>query len=215
MDHLLRFFHTCTDWLFPPREKEEYIEHLTSKDIPTLPKAHDIDDSTFALFSYKDPRVRALVWELKYHKNTHSLNLITPLFADMIIAEYADKFLFHNWQSCLLVPVPSSPSSLKDKGFSQTKLMCEHIKKLLPDDIVYSPDALVKKVDTQKQNKLTSRGERLKNLHNTHTANPDIIAGKYIILIDDVTTTGATLIESRRALYEAGAKDIFAFTIAH
>ena len=215
MHYLTTFISLCTEWLFPPREKEKNVGNLTHKDILNLPKAKEINSSTHALFSYKDSLVRSLIWELKYHKNTHSLTLIIPLLADTIISEYSDKNLFDNWTSCLLIPVPSNQSSITEKGFSQTKLICEQLKKLLPPDIVYCPHALIKKVNTQKQSKLTSRTQRLNNLHNTQTADATIVSGNYIIVIDDVTTTGATLAESKRALYTAGAKDIIAFTIAH
>jgi competence protein ComFC len=42
-----------------------------------------------------------------------------------------------------------------------------------------------------------------------------LIKNKNIILIDDVTTTGATLSEARKVLKQAGAKKVIAFTIAH
>jgi predicted amidophosphoribosyltransferase len=42
-----------------------------------------------------------------------------------------------------------------------------------------------------------------------------MINGKNIILIDDITTTGATLSEARKVLKKAGAKKIIAFTVAH
>jgi len=46
--------------------------------------------------------------------------------------------------------------------------------------------------------------------------NPKInVSGKTIILIDDVVTTGATIVEIKRTLKEAGAKKFIAFTLAH
>ncbi len=45
--------------------------------------------------------------------------------------------------------------------------------------------------------------------------NPELIKARNIILIDDITTTSATLSEARKTLKEAGARKIIAFAIAH
>ena len=45
--------------------------------------------------------------------------------------------------------------------------------------------------------------------------NKEEIKNRNIILIDDITTTGATLNEARKTLKKAGAKKIVAFTVAH
>ena len=54
----------------------------------------------------------------------------------------------------------------------------------------------------------------MQNLINCFEASENI-DGKYVILIDDVVTTGSTLSEARTTLLSAGAKEVLAFTIAH
>ncbi|HPU22403.1 MAG TPA: phosphoribosyltransferase family protein, partial [Thermoclostridium caenicola] len=57
--------------------------------------------------------------------------------------------------------------------------------------------------------------ERLTNLEDAiHVSNPSAVAGRSILLVDDVTTTGATLGACARVLREAGASWIFAAVIA-
>jgi predicted amidophosphoribosyltransferase len=71
----------------------------------------------------------------------------------------------------------------------------------------YAPKALVRTVNTKTQQGLP-RAERLKNIKNSMTAGPDAkkIAGRVCIVVDDVTTTGATFEEAKRALRQAGAR---------
>lgn len=212
---MTNFLSTIIDWIFPPRRTEKLVSLVEIADILSLPRASDTDENTFALFSYKDPRVSALIWEIKYHKNIRAIEAVAPLLADMIMEEYSEKSLFGNWEHCLLVPVPSSSKRTKKRGYSHTELLAEAVAQRLPKEIVHSPKLLKKVVETAEQNKLPNRALRLKNLANTQEVEGGLLQHTSIILLDDVTTTGATLIESRRALQAAGVKNIIAFTIAH
>lgn len=207
--------HALVDWIFPPRPSERIAHTLRPRDTLSLPRAHPINASVHALFSYKDPRVTSLIWEIKYHKNTQVLSLITPLLADVIQEEYSNHMLFENWHSCLLVPVPSTTTHIREHGYSHTQFICEALLPLLPPEITYAPHLLKKIIDTPKQHRLKDRNTRLNNLKGSQVVTAVIPPHTAVILIDDVTTTGATLNESKRALKEAGVKHILSFTIAH
>lgn len=216
---MTNFFSTVIEkvinWIFPPRRTEGLVSLVETSDILSLPRAKDVDENTFALFSYKDPRVSALIWEIKYHKNIRAIEAVAPLLADMILEEYSEKSLFENWSQCLLVPVPSSKNKIKKRGYSHTELIAQAVVKRLPKSIVYLQNVLKKVTETLEQNKLPHRALRLKNLVNSQEVVDSLPQGASVILLDDVTTTGATLVESRRALRAAGVKNIIAFTIAH
>lgn len=212
---MMNFLSTIINWIFPMRRTESIVTTLDIEDMLSFPRARNIDEETHALFSYKDKRVSALIWEIKYHKNMKAIERIAPLLADMMLEEYAEKNLFENWQGSLLVPVPSSPKRVKKRGYSHTELLAEAVARRLPKEIIYSPKVLKKVVETAEQNKLPLRGLRLKNLLNTQEVTDSPPSHTSVILLDDVTTTGATLTESRRALKKAGVKNIIAFTIAH
>jgi ComF family protein len=212
---MTHFLSTIIDWIFPPRRTEAIVSRVNVEDVVSFPKAEYVDEHTHALFSYKDPRVSALVWEIKYHKNIRAIEAVAPLLADMLLEEYAEKSLFENWSHCLLVPVPSSKNKIKKRGYSHTELIAEAVAKRLPESIIYSPKTLRKVVETLEQNKLPNRALRLKNLTNSQEVVGSLLPHTSVILLDDVTTTGATLSESRRALTAAGVKNIIAFTIAH
>jgi len=209
--YLKNIISTFSLWLFPFRRTETLLKSITLADITELPLAKPIDTPhTYALFSYKDPRVTALVWEIKYHANSRAITLVAPLLADLILEEYAELSLIDNWKDWVLVPVPSFESNRQ-----HTQKLCKEVARLLPREIIYSSSILKKVIKTTKQHTLKNRNARLSNLHNTQKVVGTLPPSPSVVLVDDVTTTGATLKESRRALMDAGVKHIIAFTIAH
>ncbi|HEU0085747.1 MAG TPA: hypothetical protein VFQ59_02205 [Candidatus Paceibacterota bacterium] len=78
---------------------------------------------------------------------------------------------------------------------------------------------LQKVVDNEHQARARNKSFRLRNIVGTFRAHRSVlgrsVAGRNVILIDDVTTTGATLEEARKTLLEAGALRTIAFTLAH
>jgi ComF family protein len=201
--------------IFPERKQEKIVSHLSENDIALLPKAVLSSPETYALFSYKDARVQALIWELKYHRNAIALEIVGRLLAEHIIEELSDTALFARTTDTLVVAVPLTQQHLRERKFSQTDLLCREIIKYIPQEISYIPLALKKIRETEKQSKTRSRAERLKNIHGSFLGDEKIVYGKNIILIDDVTTTGATIAEATRALKLAGAKKVMTFTVAH
>lgn len=180
-----------------------------------LPKPQGQINGTYSLFSYKDKRVQALIWELKYHRNSKAIGIVGKILAENVLEELSDRVMFENMSAVLLVTIPMTTKRLRERKFSQTDLICKEMMKYLPNDISYMPQALKKIRETEKQSRSKSRQERLRNLYGAFFADSKIVAGKSIILIDDVTTTGATVAEATRALKFAGAKNILIFTVAH
>jgi predicted amidophosphoribosyltransferase len=80
----------------------------------------------------------------------------------------------------------------------------------------FAPGALVRTRKTTAQARSEKRTARIANLHEAFTCpDPTHIRGRTIILIDDVTTTGATLLSAKHALSLARPRKIIAFTVAH
>ena len=212
-----QYFNQLFDLLAPRRKDSVIVDKINLKTIRDLPKAPEVDGLPWIhpIFHYKDNRVRAVIWELKYKENLKPLELIGQILYEEIIELLSDIVLFDQSAKFLLVPIPISLERRIERGYNQS----EHIAKaILPHDseriLLYAPQWLEKPKDTARQSHSQSRQARLTNLSGCFSANPRV-NGYYIILIDDVTTTGATLSEARRALLSAGARDVFAFTIAH
>jgi predicted amidophosphoribosyltransferase len=77
----------------------------------------------------------------------------------------------------------------------------------------YSPQAVIRIRETRSQVGLSVL-ERKENISGAFQADPSRVSGKVILLVDDVTTTGATMAACSDALRKAGAKTVYALTLA-
>lgn len=211
------FFLYLIDNILPKRADFAVVEKLKGEDVYNLPKAPRVLDLDWIhpLFHYKDRRVRAIIWELKYKEDTRVLEYIGKLLFEEIIALASDVVLFDSDAKFLLIPIPISSQRRVERGYNQSEYIAKAIlENDLGHTLLYAPQWFQKIKETATQNKSQSKAERIKNLVGCFEANPQV-DGKYIILIDDVVTTGSTLSEAKKTLVEVGARNVYAFTIAH
>ncbi|MCP9450534.1 MAG: ComF family protein [Nitrospira sp.] len=111
----------------------------------------------------------------------------------------------------VIVPVPLHIERLREREFNQSLLLADRIGRHL--GLPVSCTDLIRCRPAPPQISLR-RKERLKNLRGAFTVlHPRAVAGKRILLIDDVFTTGATINECAKALRKAGSSDVFALTL--
>ena len=167
-----------------------------------------------SLFDYRDPRVRAAIWELKYRGNRRIAAILGAALCEEIHSFLLEYAPLQNFASPLLIPLPLSARRERERGFNQCDLLLAAIVEA-DGGINFTPSKALRKVqDTPSQTKAQSRAARLMNLSGCFVAD-SAVNGRNVILIDDVSTTGATLDEARRALKSAGARKVLAFTVAH
>ncbi|MFH1553198.1 MAG: phosphoribosyltransferase family protein [Candidatus Omnitrophota bacterium] len=112
----------------------------------------------------------------------------------------------------LIVPVPLHPSRRHTRGYNQSEIISEALSGRFSAPVC--SHALIKTKNTVPQMGL-SRKNRIKNLKNSFTVVDRLyLVGKSILLVDDIMTTGATLDTCAVTLLGAGAKEVFAFTLA-
>lgn len=216
-ESLEKVFFYIVDTILPQRNDFAIVKRLDESAINKLPKAPPVAnmDWVHPLFHYKDNKVRALIWELKYKENTRCLDYLGRLLYEEIIAPVSDIALFNNDAEFLLIPIPMTNERRTERGYNQSEYIAKSVlENDLGHTLVYAPQWLLKTKETPRQSQSESRQERISNLLGAFQADPRV-EGKYIILIDDVVTTGSTLSEARKTLQESGARDVLAFTIAH
>jgi ComF family protein len=112
----------------------------------------------------------------------------------------------------ILIPIPLYKRKELERGFNQSKKITEIISSYFNIPLV--GNLLVRRKQTLPQInlKLKERSENIKDAFELLPKNK--IKGKTILLVDDVTTSGATLNEAAKILRQAGAKEIWGVVIA-
>jgi ComF family protein len=217
----MQIFSDLLDFLFPKTEEVYSLEGLSAADLlQKLPAATDLGEDTLAIWNYAEPRVRELIWELKYRGNRILVQNVAHVLSDLIRQELAERALFENFTNPLLLGVPQSSKRKLERGFNQTEIICESLDSLSREEgaklFEYRPNILTKPVHTESQTLTKNKRARLQNVdHSMKVVIPSEVEGRNIILIDDVTTTGATFKEARRALRAAGSKKVLCIALTH
>jgi competence protein ComFC len=169
------------------------------------------------IFDYRHPPIKKAIWFIKYKNKKKLIQIFASIMYGRITEEYSELKVMENFKEPILIPIPLSKNRYRERGFNQSELLCREILNLDKNKYLkIQKNILVKNKETEHQAKIKDRATRLKNLSNTfEIRNKELIKNKNIILIDDVTTTGATLNEAKKVLRNAGARKVFAFTIAH
>ncbi len=151
---------------------------------------------------FKEP-VRSLIHAIKYQ---NGLGLGDSL--SQPLAMYLKKL---NWPIDAIIPVPLSKNRMQERGYNQVDIVAWPLAEYLGLD--YYANALTRAKHTNSQVGLSAE-ERRENVKGAFVAVPEQIAGKTILLMDDVVTTGATMREASTALLDAGASKVYGFSIA-
>ncbi|NTV22441.1 MAG: ComF family protein [Candidatus Yonathbacteria bacterium] len=181
---------------------------------PAEPSA---DKEVRAVWSYRHPTVHRIIWNLKYE----GIRAVAPVCAealyDMIAEDIAEESLVGSNEEMLVIPIPLSRARLKTRGYNHTEDIARALVTSFSDsNLVLATDILIKTRDTKPQMSLANKSERLRNLIDAFTvSHSSRIIGRTVILIDDVTTTGATIAEARKTLRAAGAREVKAYAVAH
>ena len=108
--------------------------------------------------------------------------------------------------------VPLSKKRQRKRGYDQAMLLAKATASELDGAVA---ETLRKTIDVQPQSELGDKAERSANIKGAYTvSDSDIIAGKRVLLIDDIVTTGSTFDECARVLLSAGAAGVICAALA-
>lgn len=151
---------------------------------------------------FQDP-IRPALHRLKYRRDLGLGEALAVPFARFVCSL--------NWPVEVIVPVPLSHRRYRERGYNQVALFAYPLAMHL--QLPYHGRALQRVRETRSQVGL-SAVERRANVHQAFVAEPRWVDGRAVLLVDDVATTGATLSACAEALQAAGAKTVYAVTIA-
>ena len=147
--------------------------------------------------------LRNAIHRLKYNRDM--------ALAEVLARPMMDCLSEAHWQVELVVPVPISPARKDERGYNQAALLARPIA--LYYGLAYRPDALRKRRDTHSQVGLTVE-QRWANVRDAFTAEGKVVTKLPVLLVDDVTTSGATLNACAHAMIAAGASEVYCLTLA-
>ena len=111
-----------------------------------------------------------------------------------------------------IVPVPLHPRRLRSRGYNQSELLANELGRLTCLPVV--SDSLVRTTNTPAQARTAGAAERRDHVRGAFCCANQKLAGKRVLVVDDVCTTGATLDSCAVALNQSGAGSVWGLTLA-
>ena len=212
----MKLYSRLMNFLYPPKcvlcqkilDKDETDLckqcRLEAPECPILPAKFSFLDSWTAVWYYEDP-VRGSVLRYKFSNARHYAACYGRLLAMKLQERFPDGFDCITW-------VPVSRLRRFRRGYDQVELLAKAVGK----ELGIKPLRLLKKIrHNPPQSGIGDAAHRRANVMGVYQAvNPARFAGKRILLLDDIITTGATASECARVLLTAGAKEVICAAIA-
>jgi predicted amidophosphoribosyltransferase len=148
-----------------------------------------------------------IVRALKYDASSDAARLCGDLLAEYLYEEIL-TLRAYSTRTVLIMPVPLHISRERERGYSQITRILTHLPTDMRDGTLARVvnGALIRTRYTPTQTHL-SRSQRLTNVYDAFAVqDTEIVRNAHIYLIDDVTTTGATLVHAGTPLERAGAR---------
>lgn len=162
-------------------------------------------DRAFSPVTYTGSAV-SLVTGLKFRNKKY--------FAEPLAKWMTDRFLEEEIAADLVLPVPLHANRKKERGYNQSELLA----KVIADSLSLPLDttSVVREKDTLASTGLQGgRKAREENMKDAFKlVSKEKIAGKTVLVVDDVITTGATTSELSSVLKKGGAKKVYVLTFA-
>jgi ComF family protein len=151
---------------------------------------------------YHGSLLKAII-SLKYRPNQEVARIMGRWLAELLISE--------DWQATIIVPVPLSTKREKQRGYNQAELIARGLASEMKFPL--RKDVLKRTRDTGSQVGLDTSARYI-NVRDAFVADSKVVEDQVVILVDDLLTTGATMVACSRALLHAGVRKVYGLTVA-
>ena len=148
--------------------------------------------------------MRQAIHQLKYR----NLRVLAVPLAELL----SDYLATNPVTGEVLVPVPLHKRRLRERGYNQASLLAHQLGRLINLPVV--DDSLIRLRSTPPQARTSTVEERRSNVVNAFACRDQRLWGKQVLLIDDVSTSGATLDACAAALKAGGATSVWGLVLA-
>lgn len=146
-------------------------------------------------YSAKSPASRA-IYDLKYHHRA----AIGHQLGEIMACEMQANGFFEGID--LLIPVPLTKGRMRERGYNQSLLITEGVAHITHIPIENKVLKRIRFDGSQTQQNIELRRENVKDAFRLQ--HPECIIGRHLLLIDDVITTGSTMLACAKELAKAG-----------
>ena len=153
--------------------------------------------------AYSTGALRVAIHKLKYSDQSR---LAEPLAA-LLAGWWQDNPL----PADVIMPIPLHPRRQRERGYNQAALLAHRLGPAI--GVPVDETSLRRVRDTRPQVGLGSAARR-ENVTGAFQCSDSVLAGQRVLLVDDVTTTGATLEAAGQALRQAGVRAVWGLTVA-
>lgn len=154
-----------------------------------------VASATSFLYYTKAGKVQQMIHNFKYHKKLEVGRILGRMFG----SDLSSSRFFNTVDT--IIPVPLHWTKLKTRGFNQSEVIAKAMAEKM--NAVVETEVLIRRFATETQTK-KSRIQRVENVHGKfELKNPAKIAGKHVLLVDDVITTGSTMESCAELLQQA------------
>ncbi|MFN2214563.1 MAG: ComF family protein [Anaerolineales bacterium] len=154
-------------------------------------------------WAYYDGPVSEAIKRLKYKRDISLGFVLAQALYDLLVNL--------QWQVDGVIPVPLGVARLKERGYNQAALIAQPVALRIGKP--YLRKGLFRVRETRSQVGL-SYIDRQANVNAAFRGREEIVAGKRLLVVDDVTTSTATLNACSQALITAGAAEVMCLTVA-
>ena len=225
------YLHSLLDFVFPPLcigcgEYTDEADMICKNCLATINKLDDIYclkchtvlenkktcdfcvEDSLLLYSYGEyhSALKEMIIQFKFKGITKPARLFSSKIAETFSKQIADL------KADYLIPIPLAPSRERKRGFNQAEIIAENISQHLKIPV---NNEILFRVKNNKPQARLSMDKRAENVRAVFDIDEDLSANYNLILVDDVVTTGSTVLEAVSVLQNGGYKVSGVITLAH